>query len=512
MTNSDISHSSDISRRLRGWSWFNTATALLVLVSAALPSVPAAWVVAAVAAWGVLSFAGLWFTGVKAGIAVRNTANILSTIRVALTVAGCFLVLLASISDGGSGLVLAYAALALLLTAQVTDFLDGVAARRDGPTAFGARLDEEVDAFFVAALAVVVHLFFGIGPWILLAGALRYIYLPSLVLVPDAPRRSVAYTWFAKTACAVSIAGLILLTAPFLPQALGTPVAVIVVLTLVASFGWAWLGNLRAAYSDPTAALGLLRSWIVYYCIPFRRRWQIAFYRRLINSPNGTIYDIGAHLGSRTRVFLALGHPVVAVEPQRRFFEIIADKLAEQPNCVLIHGAVGAESGTADIQISDRYPTVSSLSPSWIGAGVAAGVLKGVSYNRSETVRVYSMGELMELYGSPAFIKIDVEGFEYEVIRGLRTPVPALSFEIVPSSLDLTTRCVEHLEGLGRYRYLFTRAERTRFVESRPWKAHELLAYLGSIAMPDRNGDIYAFLADQDGRTTSSSRRASRSR
>jgi len=495
-------HSSEINSRLRGWSRYNTAAAFLVLVSAALTSVPEQWAVLGLAAWGFLSFAGFWLTGAKAAVAVRNAANLLSTLRVVLTVAGCFLVLMAVGNERDAGSVLAYTAFALLPAAQLTDFLDGVAARRNGPTAFGARLDEEVDAFFVAALSVVAHRFFGLGSWILLAGALRYIYLPSLVLVPDAPRRSAAYTWFAKTICALSTAGLILLTAPFLAVALRTPVAGVVLAGLLVSFGWAWLGNLGAAFPSRAAAVGLLRSWLVYYGVPFRRRQQVAFYRRLINSPNGTIYDIGAHLGSRTRVFLELGHPVVAVEPQRRFFEIIAAGLADQSNCSLIHGAVGAESGTAEIQISDRYPTVSSLSPDWIGAGVAAGVLQGVSYNRSETVRLYSIGELMELYGPPAFIKIDVEGFEYEVVRGLRAPVPALSFEIVPSSLDLTRRCVEHLEGLGKYRYFFTRAERTRFVESQPWNAGELLEYLSTISMPERNGDIYAFFTAKAGGAT----------
>ncbi len=494
MNTFDTLQSSEINRRLRGWSRYNTAAAILVLVSAALPSVPEQWTILALAAWGVLSFAGLWVTGAKAAVAAKNMANVLSTLRVGLTLAGCYLVLWAAGTEGAARAVPAYSAFALLLAAQLTDFLDGLAARRSGPTPFGARLDEEVDAFFVAALSVIAHRFFGVGSWILLAGGLRYIYLPSLVLVPDAPQRSSAYTWFAKTVCAVSIAGLILLTAPFLPVGLRTPVAGSVLAGLLISFGWAWIGNFRTAFPSGAAAAGVIRSWLLYYAVPFRRRQQVAFYRRLINSHEGTIYDIGAHLGSRTRVFLELGNPVVAVEPQRRFFDILTSSLSEQPNCHLVHGAVGAEGGTAEIRISDRHPTVSSLSPDWIGSGVSAGVLRGVTYNRSETVRLYSMDELIKKHGPPAFIKIDVEGFEYEVIRGLCSPVPALSFEIVPSSLDLTTHCVEHLEGLGRYHYSFTRAEQTQFGESRAWNSHELLEYLNTLPVSERNGDIYAFL------------------
>ena len=482
-------------RLFKDWSRYNTAGALLVLAAAALPLISASVTISALSAWGVLSFGGLWARGMKAELAAKNAANILSTLRVLLTVAGA-LTLLRAFGDGAPSL-LAYSALALFLAAQLTDFLDGLAARIHGPTPFGARLDEEVDAFFVAALSVVAHRFFGLGPWILLAGALRYLYLPSLVLIPEAPQRSVAYIWFAKTVCALSIAGLILLTAPFLPTAMRSPLAGLVLLTLLLSFGWAWAGNLRAAFPSWASAIGAVRSYLLYYAVPFRRRQQQAFYSRFIDSKAGTIYDIGAHMGSRTRVFLSLGHPVVAVEPQSCFFEILTAALAEQPNCRLVHGAVGAEGGTAEIQISDRHPTVSSLSSDWIKTGISTGVLRGVTYNRSETVRMYTLHELTEMYGPPAFIKIDVEGFEYEVIRGLSSPVPALSFEIVPSSLELTKLCVEHLEGLGRYRYHFTRAERTRYVASEPWTAEHLLEYLNTMSMSSRNGDIYAFLTQK---------------
>ncbi len=449
----------------------------------------------AVAGWAVLSFVGLWLNGAKTAGAAKNVANLLSTLRVVLSVAGCFMLLRTYGSGNSPSSLQTYSVLGLFLAAQLTDFFDGWAARRHGPTPFGARLDEEVDAFFVVALSVVAHRFFDIGPWILLAGALRYLYVPSLALIPEAPARSNAYTWFAKTACAVAVAGLILLTAPFLPAALQVPLAGIVLLTLLVSFSWAWLGNLRAAFPSYASARGTLRSFMWYYAVPFRRSQQLAFYRRIIDSPDGTIYDLGAHLGSRTRVFLELGRPVVAVEPQQRFFCIIEAGLAKRLGCTLIHGAVGATSGTAKIQISDYNPTVSSLSPEWISTATSTGVLEGVTYNRSETVRLYTIQELIDTYGAPAFIKIDVEGFEYEVIRGLRSPVPALSFEIVPSSLDLTTSCVEHLEKLGRYSYYFTRAERTRFVESRPWSAPELLEYLNNVSMSSRNGDIYAFLS-----------------
>ena len=61
-------------------------------------------------------------------------------------------------------------------------------------------------------------------------------------------------------------------------------------------------------------------------------------------------------------------------------------------------------------------------------------------------------------HGLPCYVKIDVEGFETNVLRGLHRPVPYLSFEVnLPEFKPEGLECVELLRRLaadGKFNYV----------------------------------------------------------
>jgi hypothetical protein len=117
-----------------------------------------------------------------------------------------------------------------------------------------------------------------------------------------------------------------------------------------------------------------------------------------------------------------------------------------------------------------------------------------VRWEKSVEVPVVTLDSLIESYGVPTFCKIDVEGYEAEVLKGLTQPLAGLSLEFVAGQLAVASACVQRLRELGTYRFNFVPGE-ARDVVCETWMdADEMLAWLESGADGVASGDIYAVL------------------
>lgn len=105
---------------------------------------------------------------------------------------------------------------ALTTVALILDAVDGQVARRTGTASpLGARFDMEVDAFLILVLSVYVAT--ALGPWVLLIGAMRYVFVAAAWALPwlNAPLPpSVA----RKTVAALQGIVLLVAAAGFLPH------------------------------------------------------------------------------------------------------------------------------------------------------------------------------------------------------------------------------------------------------------------------------------------------------
>ena len=245
--------------------------------------------------------------------------------------------------------------------------------------------------------------------------------------------------------------------------------------------------------SSIARALGVMRSLAIYYGIPFRARRLRAFYAQFVD-PGALCFDVGAHAGNRVRAWRKLGARVVAIEPQPQFVRLLRQLFGADREVEIVPAALGRASGSAELLISERTPTVSTLSTEWVNTVQTDPGFKRVRWTGRERVPVLTLDELIGRCGVPQFVKIDVEGYEAEVLGGLTTPLEALSFEYLPAARQVALECIDRLEQLGRYEYNCSPGERHRFV-TRGWEsAGEMRARLEAMPHDAPSGDVYARL------------------
>jgi FkbM family methyltransferase len=217
--------------------------------------------------------------------------------------------------------------------------------------------------------------------------------------------------------------------------------------------------------------------------MPSRR----SFYSQFI-SKDDLCFDIGANIGNRTKVFLYLGAKVVAVEPQRECSRILNIRFGSKIN--LEQSALGESNGDGVIFISDTSE-VSSLSKDWISE-VSKSRFHDKQWKETELVTISTLDTLISKYGVPKFCKIDVEGFEEEVLKGLSQPIPIISFEYtVPERLMEVRNCINQLVRLGEFECNYTLGENMKF-ELDNWISKEaLLDQIHNLSGATEFGDIY---------------------
>lgn len=240
-------------------------------------------------------------------------------------------------------------------------------------------------------------------------------------------------------------------------------------------------------------AVALARSVMTYHGDAAKTAAMDRLYARFLR-PGDLAFDIGSHVGDRIASFRRLGARVVALEPQPGPAGFIADLFGSDPAVTLVRAACGPAEGEIAFRINTANPTVSTASADFVAAARGAAGWEGQIWDREIKASMTTLDALIADHGAPAFVKVDVEGFEHQVLWGLTRPLPALSFEFTTIQRDVARACLHRLETLGPYRFDLALGESQTLVFGHMVNAADMVAHLENLDHSANSGDVYAVL------------------
>lgn len=156
-------------------------------------------------------------------------------------------------------------------------------------------------------------------------------------------------------------------------------------------------------------------------------------------------FDIGSNIGRWALENIKTCEKIISIEASPTTFVNLVNN-CKNDKIILLNYAVCNNNCNDVTFYNANTDTLSTLNKEWLTSKESR--FFNQKFNEIK-VKSITIDKLIEIYGVPTLIKIDVEGAEYECITSLTQKVDTICFEWASELNNVSLKCIDYLSSLG---------------------------------------------------------------
>jgi FkbM family methyltransferase len=178
------------------------------------------------------------------------------------------------------------------------------------------------------------------------------------------------------------------------------------------------------------------------------------------------VFDIGANRGRTAEIFLNDFDRVISFEPNPGLADFLKNRF-QNSKLVVDKRAISHQRGTQEFKLAN-VDTISTLSTDWVENSRFTGEYH---WNNSIIVETINLSDAIKEYGIPDYIKIDTEGYEYEILTNFHELLPEtlFAFEWAEEQKGKIEKILNHLYNLGYTNFAYTEGDPVLYENQISW-------------------------------------------
>jgi FkbM family methyltransferase len=173
------------------------------------------------------------------------------------------------------------------------------------------------------------------------------------------------------------------------------------------------------------------------------------------------LFDIGANRGLYTDSNAKKYDKFILVEANKHLCNFLKNNYINNPNIIIEQKIVSSDKNT--VFYISNVDVISSCDSEWINNSRFSNK-SCYNFNKTTDNESITIDELVEKYGIPEYIKIDVEGYELNVLKSMTKKYCPIGFEWAEEKKDELLLSLEYVKSLGYEKFCLQKEDKYDFV------------------------------------------------